>query len=224
MFPLIQLYVDLKDHYQDYIKPPIARDAVKNAIPVDLYFENQYIYNKLYVEFFFFYVLYSQNTRNIMSEKILVKIFSSIRLLNFQYDLILYKSFFYKHKEDYYCALVKLLNLYEKKDNRMLFIQEFVNIKRVGYKSTALIFNEFFDWETWPVVDVNVYKGYIDLQKKYNLEKINSPDKLFFLLLKLNNFCDDNTGFNLARLLYSYRKYFSKAKKIKQHKCPVCIV
>lgn len=222
MDSLISLYNDLKIHYQKIIKPPIARQEVRNAIPIELYKTNPFMYQKLCTEFYFFYVLYAQNTRDVMSKKVLEKIHHYFKSLNYEYTLEDYKKFFYKHVETYQSTFKLLLELHKESFNRVLFMDEFLKLNRVGYKTTALIYNEFYDRDSWPVVDVNVYKGYLKLAPYYNLKLVKSPDQLFFMLVELNNFCDGTIGYDLARLLHSFRKHPPLKNQGDSHECIIC--
>lgn len=221
---LISLYQDLFTHYSKIPKPPIARNAVLSALPLELYYKDINLYEKLYAQFYVFYILFAQNTRDICSERVLHKIYLELENRGFTYNNLIYENFFYKHKSIYQVTMGEILNVLKIGQTEPLYISDFTALKRVGYKTSALIFNEFLDSDCWPVVDINVYRAYKTLEKEYNLKQVKTADELFFLLVELNNFCDTNIGFELARLLHTHRRSPQKMAVVKAHYCPICKV
>lgn len=202
----IQVYTMLKSLPSISPKDTIARNAVEEALGLTLLVQNPGIYEQLRVEFFVFYTLFAQNTRDEFSKKILFQIHDKFRSSGYVYDLVQYEQFFYKHKKENFNAMIELLLLLKRGEIENVEYGEFLKIRRIGYKSAALLYNEFFQSDTYPVVDINVYRGYLSLMSVYELPKLTA-NQLFLELLALNNFCDSNIGFELSSLLYSYRKY-----------------
>ena len=210
MESIANLYLDLESHFKGENKSHIAREAVSDAIPLKLYYENLPVYERVYEELYLFYSLYSQNTTNVASSKVLKLICRDLEDLGYEYEISFYERYFYKHKRENIEALRQLIDLLRCRYDRPLYLRDLVSIKRVGVKSASLICNQFIHPDSWPVVDVNVFKAYLELQKIYDTPLIKTPNALFLVLVDLNNFCQDNLGFELSRLLYAYQTHKRK--------------
>lgn len=214
---LVLLYKVLDQFYGS--KTLVAKNAVEESLPLSLRFEKPLIYFKLFKQFYVFYSIFCQNTNDAYSARTLKEIHKEIFKRNYVYNLELYYEFFYKHKKQSYCAMKKILELLVNHEVNGLEFNRLKSIPRVGLKTSALIYNHFFQYNSLPVVDVHVQKGFNKFVKFLDLNP-KTPEKIFWILHDLNNYCEFNLGYALASKLYVYHRSCSCKKEI----CENCLL
>lgn len=170
---------------------------------------NKYILVEIYK--FIFFTLFSQNTSDAYTYKVAQVV--SLKLLELNYNdaesLVNFLSdYFYKHKKGYTLTLraLGILISTSLKENKPVTWHELTQISRVGYKTAAILYNHFFTAETYPVVDVNVYRAYNYLMPAY-LKK--NAEKVFLTLTGYEQFVEESfnhEGYKLGNLLWYHRK------------------
>ena len=223
---LIKFYKFLKMYYEKQgcptQKPLVAKNAVLDTINLQLFIKTPGLYDRLYTQLYIFYSLFAQNTNDKYTINTVNLIYEELKKRNFLYDLKVYKSFFYKHIDRNYSAFLKILELITiQRYQHPITIDQFLKITGVGYKTSALLYNEFVLEKVYPVVDIHVINGYNTFFRP------KTGEQIFKKLVVLTNQCDLYLGYQIASLLYCHRKFYCtrlncKNKKKTRTKCTGC--
>ena len=216
---VLRLYKILKHLYPQGTseKPLVARFGIQDIL-AGIMLKKDLLYQRMYRQFYVFYGLFAQNTRDTMTLNALKKIYEEIISLNYVYELQIYEKYFYKHRERNYAAFKSILSLLEELKQRTIAYDEFRAVSGVGFKTAALYYNEFIEQNLWPVVDVHVQKGYNELLRKIQpiesglVLKPLTQEKLFLKLVDLSVRSNFNMGYRFASVLYYHRRYICYCK------------
>lgn len=174
--------------------------------------------------FLIFLVLFSHNTTDKQTQKLFFIIKNSNVLQSFRKtgDHSLFSAYYYKKAEFYKQAQTQVYQYLRHAfcNNVPVTMGQLLKIKGIGHKSAALLMNHFFQPNSEPVVDVNVFNAF-KILAAHRVPSVKTPTDLHHLL-KLHAQMQGVVHISLCDLLWLHRKTCRTNGSCAERSKPAC--